>query len=451
MAFLQLLLLSTVMFISTFLLGSLPLTLSTSLSPIRFHQLSIFAVGLLIGAALSIVIPEGIDTIYSSHPNQNSNLDQTSSSSSPANHPNLPQDTIADHHSTIGIALMAGFILMFLIDQISTVSAPKTHQNLSSVLQNPSSKNPNSPRTDPLLSQPWHDDTLEPGPSDPSDPTGDLENARLMAPDPPSVPPTSRRSDDIKPSNLRSHSFSTIIGLLTHSVADGIALGASSIHTAHLPSRNSSVVSLDLIIFLAIMVHKAPAAFGLVAVLMSEGLSKALVRKILLAFSLAAPMGSLITWAALALIHRIRFGSRLPFNQNPSGGVDETQDQVMQWWIGVTLLFSGGTFLFVATHALQNTSSHPVDPCCPKLPVLPQPSPSISISSATIPSEVHPTVDEAYHRPHPTDGSARGKNRLGPQADQVTVGPLLTSTLMATGMLFPWLLTRVVGGHHHHD
>ncbi|KAA1097657.1 hypothetical protein PGT21_016315 [Puccinia graminis f. sp. tritici] len=119
MAFLQLFILVTVMFISTFILGSLPLSLSTTLSPTRFHQLSIFSVGLLIGAALTIVIPEGIDTIYSSSEASSSGLraNQTDTSQPIVSH----EPQLRHHHTTIGLALMGGFMLMFLIDQFTRI------------------------------------------------------------------------------------------------------------------------------------------------------------------------------------------------------------------------------------------------------------------------------------------------------------------------------------------
>jgi hypothetical protein len=114
-------------------LGSLPLSLSTTLSPIRFHQLSIFSVGLLIGAALTIVIPEGIDTIYSSSSSSSSTSPATGSNSS-LSAPNLTGPSVDQpipnshhHHSTIGLALMGGFMLMY---DLHTLLVAQTHISL---------------------------------------------------------------------------------------------------------------------------------------------------------------------------------------------------------------------------------------------------------------------------------------------------------------------------------
>ena len=116
---------------------------------------------------------------------------------------------------------------------------------------------------------------------------------------------------------------STTIGLVTHSLADGISLGASIAVSASEGSQHSS---LDLIVFVAIMVHKAPAAFGLCAVLLREGASRAHIRKALVFFAVAAPLGAVVTFLVLRLV-----------------GSSNNMD--LPWWTGMALLFSGGTFV----------------------------------------------------------------------------------------------------------
>lgn len=53
-----------------------------------------------------------------------------------------------------------------------------------------------------------------------------------------------------------------VAGLVVHAAADGIAMGAAS-STHH--------TDIEMIVFLAIMLHKAPAAFGLTTFLMQDG------------------------------------------------------------------------------------------------------------------------------------------------------------------------------------
>lgn len=74
-------------------------------------------------------------------------------------------------------------------------------------------------------------------------------------------------------------------------VADGVALGAAA---------TTSHTDVEMIVFLAIMLHKAPAAFGLVTFLMHEGLERNKIKKHLLAFSLAAPVGAFITFFGIS-------------------------------------------------------------------------------------------------------------------------------------------------------
>jgi zinc transporter 9 len=109
---------------------------------------------------------------------------------------------------------------------------------------------------------------------------------------------------------------------MIHAAADGIALGASASHP-----------QLSMVVFFAIMLHKGPSAFALTTVLLAEGMSRVEVRKHLLLFSMAAPTGALVTYLLLSL-------------SSPG-------DVSLEYWTGVLLLFSGGTFLYVAMHALQ--------------------------------------------------------------------------------------------------
>ena len=52
--------------------------------------------------------------------------------------------------------------------------------------------------------------------------------------------------------------------------------------------------------FLAIMLHKAPAAFGLSTFLMHEGLDKPRVKKHLMIFALSAPIMAIVTFILLS-------------------------------------------------------------------------------------------------------------------------------------------------------
>nr|XP_020454403.1 zinc transporter ZIP9-like [Monopterus albus] len=119
------------------------------------------------------------------------------------------------------------------------------------------------------------------------------------------------------------------LGLVIHAAADGFALGAAVA---------SGQVTVQVIVFLAVILHKAPAAFGLVSFLMHAGLEKKNIQEHLLAFSAASPI---VAIASYFIIHS-------------SGSSSHNQLSAT----GVGMLLSAGTFLYVATvHVLPEISS----------------------------------------------------------------------------------------------
>ncbi|KAK6306829.1 hypothetical protein J4Q44_G00219770 [Coregonus suidteri] len=127
-------------------------------------------------------------------------------------------------------------------------------------------------------------------------------------------------ADDPESARVASSKITTTLGLVVHAAADGVALGAAA---------STSQTSVQLIVFVAIMLHKAPAAFGLVSFLMHAGLERNRIRKHLLVFALAAPVLAMVTFVGLS-----------QSSKEALSDVNAT---------GVAMLFSAGTFLYVAT------------------------------------------------------------------------------------------------------
>lgn len=127
-------------------------------------------------------------------------------------------------------------------------------------------------------------------------------------------------TDDPETARASNSKITTTLGLVVHAAADGVALGAAA---------STSQTSVQLIVFVAIMLHKAPAAFGLVSFLMHAGLERNRIRKHLLVFALAAPVMSMVTYLGLS-----------KSSKEALSEVNAT---------GVAMLFSAGTFLYVAT------------------------------------------------------------------------------------------------------
>ncbi|TKS85395.1 Zinc transporter ZIP9 [Collichthys lucidus] len=126
-----------------------------------------------------------------------------------------------------------------------------------------------------------------------------------------------------------SAGITATLGLVIHAAADGFALGAAVA---------TGQVSVQVIVFFAVILHKAPAAFGLVSFLMHAGLDRKYIMGHLLAFSAAAPIVAITTYFIL----------------HASGSSSQSQLSAT----GVGMLFSAGTFLYVATvHILPEVSN----------------------------------------------------------------------------------------------
>ncbi|RUS78261.1 hypothetical protein EGW08_013977 [Elysia chlorotica] len=181
---------------------------------------------------------------------------------------------MSEEHSKIGVSLVTGFIFMLLVDQIG--GSMHSHGGPSVSSQSSSS---------------------------------DLESAIVGV--------------------QNRNKMTATLGLVVHAAADGIALGAAI---------KLSETHITMIVFVAIMLHKAPAAFGLVSFLLHEGLDRTRIRKHLAAFSAAAPLLAIITYMGLS-------------QQSKESLAD-------MHTTGIAMLFSAGTFLYVATvHVLPEIST----------------------------------------------------------------------------------------------
>ncbi|GAB6068407.1 hypothetical protein JCM13664_17270 [Methylothermus subterraneus] len=103
------------------------------------------------------------------------------------------------------------------------------------------------------------------------------------------------------------------LGLGIHEFTDGLALGAS---------LATGSLALTLPILAAVLAHRIPVAFGLGAFLWRRPQEVPHPLRTLIGFSLATPLGLLTTFLLL--------------------------EGLAPAWIGLWLLFSGGTFLYVA-------------------------------------------------------------------------------------------------------
>jgi zinc transporter 9 len=191
--------LSLVMFIASFGAGTVPLAMS--LNHERISIVSSLGVGLLVGTSLGVVLPEGIEMLYTSIPlaSRHEVLRRQE-----YNDPEITANQEQTHTHTsfdraIALALVLGYLVMHLLTFLPPLMLarnPETPIPLATL--------PSSPRAERMQS----------GPSIVDKPTG-LSN--------------------------------TTIGLCIHALADGIALGSSAV---------SNNIALEWIVFFAIMLHK---------------------------------------------------------------------------------------------------------------------------------------------------------------------------------------------------
>ncbi|KAK9387005.1 Zinc/iron permease [Lipomyces mesembrius] len=304
------------------------LPLVVSLSSDRLRLVSTIGAGVLMGTSLIVIVPEGVETLYSTpiprharprpiyKPQPPIDLDQPNANINDLggdktkrtleyirrqvdnflpNHDDISlsrrQAPVQNKnqiptHKYVGVALISGFILMYLIEKIPAYFMSNTGSYHNSV---------------------------------------DVSELRTYSVSSGSSPSSMSPSD-----SQNSHSASAMTtGFVIHAAADGIALGASAA---------SSSLTLETIVFIAILLHKAPAAFGMTAVLLRTGMHRRTVKQHLLVFSLAAPIGALVTWVSIMI-----------------GGSNDGGTGI-QWWTGFLLLFSGGTFLYVAIHVMNETA-----------------------------------------------------------------------------------------------
>jgi len=242
--------------------GMLPLAFALSRSYIE--RLSAVGTGLLLGAALGVIVPEGIETTVESTTRD----------------ADFPTKQIA-------LALLAGFTFMLLVEQLGTGGhAHGTPQ--------------------PQIEFDAELDDLEPGRAVP-------------------------KPEDFAPE--RELALPMTLGLVVHGLADGLALGVSSLTPAHTEGTNA----LSLVVFLALILHKAPTSLALTTSLLASNVPRPTCKKHLAIFASATPLSALVCYAIFSLF-----------------GLGHSTS-----WTGLALLFSGGTFLYVAT-VLQPVSSQSV-------------------------------------------------------------------------------------------
>ncbi|KAI0087058.1 Zinc/iron permease [Irpex rosettiformis] len=277
--FFSLLVMSTLLGGGSFLVGILPLSFTFSKTAIA--HLSSVGAGLLLGTALGVIIPEGIETI----------IEKSSTRVFPT--------------TTVALSLITGFTFMLLVEPVIHRVSGHIHQTSH---QAPviSSASANTDGPSPSRNVVFDVEL------------GELEQAEGITT---TTSPTRSINRDITQTVAQAPAtaYPLTLGLAVHALADGFALGSSAFAPAD--------TSLSLVVFLALIVHKAPAVLALSTSLLSTNLPREECRKHIAVFSASTPIGALGSYVLLSFL-----------NVGSEGN-----------WAGILILISGGTFLYVAT------------------------------------------------------------------------------------------------------
>lgn len=247
--------------------------LSSSITKSHLAKLSILSTGLLIGAALGVIIPEGIESTIAGDPEPES------------------------FSYKIASCILLGFAFMFLVEEyISPHARPLLPLDIRTEVED------------------VHFDIA----------LDELEREEGMAL--PSSHASTWQMLRSTPSSSLQRAYPLSLGLTVHALVDGYALGVSSLETQS--------GALSFVVFLAIIIHKAPTALALTSSLLATSLPPSECKRHLLLFSLATPISAILSYI---LYTHTGDGNNL--------------------WVGTPLLFSGGTFLYVAT-VLKSPSEH---------------------------------------------------------------------------------------------
>ncbi|KAF9452903.1 Zinc/iron permease [Macrolepiota fuliginosa MF-IS2] len=267
--------------VSSFACGMIPL--SATYSKRYLDVLNALSTGLLLGTALGVIIPEGIEILVEYY---------------------RDSEALSFH---IAIDLILGFLLMMTVEHLVAGSS-HAHSHGSGL---PFTNGTTQLEFDAELGE------LD---SDQSGRSSDHER-------------DSRRNSEssrgqqttaqvIAAAKRKAVPFT--FGLILHGLADGCALGVSAIEEI---SSESGAHNLSVIVFLALLFHKAPTSVAFAVSLLNTNLPRAECKKYLAIFAASTPVGAIATYFLLSFL-----------------GVANNTDLA-----GSALLISGGTFLYVAT------------------------------------------------------------------------------------------------------
>jgi len=281
-------LLTVVLFIISLVVGLIPL--KCNIGPFYMNLIAVLAGGLILGTAIIVVLPEGIEMLlhglHDDHDEEEDHDHEGDDHDDDDDHEDEDHEDHDEHEEELdnrlmGIAIIGGIILMMIANRLSPghqhggVSTTKKTEN-------------------------------------------DVELVVVKKAEPDAGGEGQSGTSEAQPKSIFKKISAITIGLLIHSIFDGVALGVVIFGEDE---------ELSTAVFLALMGHKISEALSLSVILVSKGLSMWELVVNMVVFSLATPFGALFTFFVVDV------------------GTASTEDAGET--VGYCLLFACGTFLGV--------------------------------------------------------------------------------------------------------
>lgn len=302
---------AVVLFLGAYCAGTLPMV--ASLSAEQLKASATLGAGLMVGTALAVIVPEGAEAFYEARESL------------------VAARKHAPPSACVGAALTAGFVLMLVVENLGGGAGCAGGGGVRHLQHKHGGYESDDAEGGLAAGAACASAACSPGRG------GGGGGAGGGPGDAPALGSTSKAkarkgtAAAATASIWEMEGVHTLVGILVHSAADGAAVGVA----ACAPDR-----SLEVLVCAAIMMHKAPAAFGLCTYLLRCGWGAAMTRRAMLTFSAASPAAAIATYVLM---------TQVPFLHNPMA-------------VPMCLLLSGGTFLYAACiHILPEmlgTSGH---------------------------------------------------------------------------------------------
>jgi len=288
----ELLLLTIVLFILSFLVGLIPI--KCNVGPFYMNLIAVLASGLILGTAIIIVLPEGFEMLlhglHDDHDEEDDHGHEDDSHEDEEDHEDEDHEDHDEHEEELdnrlmGIAIIGGIILMMIANRLSP-----GHQHAHGL----------------------------PGVSTTKKTENDVELVVVAKAESKVGEEGQSQTSEEQPKSILQKISAITIGLLVHAIFDGVALGIVTFGEDE---------ELSAAVFTALMGHKVSEALSLSVILVSKGLPMWELVLNIFVFSLATPIGALLTFFVVDV------------------GTASTENAGET--VGYCLLFACGTFLGV--------------------------------------------------------------------------------------------------------